>query len=241
MGHELWAHVHEHAHNNFSGTLQAALEKEGLLLATVALEPLAGLLTVERGSYAGWYWLGTVEKRTVKHPDWRRDSGLVAKRYRVLELRNVNDRQALTLPPVAEGDLRLWRAEVDPNAGRPGLDSSQPLLGVDYDLDMVGDGRQGLGVPGSILTPTPTLIALLALHPGEPCSYHDDKGVGLALVTWRAEYDVGDYYLAWPRTFGTGVVIRQDLISNLVAVAGEDRLVLRDFVVGDSELVTGDT
>jgi len=100
----------------------------------------------------------------------------------------------------------------------------------------VGDGRHGLGVPHSLLVPTESLIALLGLRPGPPCSYEDHNGVGRALVTWRAEYDVSDYCLAWPRTCGSGIAIRPDLLAGLVAVAGKDRLLLRDFVVGDSEL-----
>jgi hypothetical protein len=239
-GHELWAQARAYAQGSLRGPVHAALEEESLLVATVALEQPAELPTVERGPYRGWYWLGIVEKRTVKPTDWRRDSDLIAMRYRVLEVRDVNDRQALTLPPVAAGDLRLWRAQIDPISDPTELDSSQPLLGVDHDLSMVSDGRQGLGLPGAILTPTPFLIGVLELQPGKPCTYHDDNGVGLALVTWRADYDVSDYYLAWPRTCGTGVVVRPDLIADLVAVAGQDRLVVRDFVVGDSELVAGD-
>jgi hypothetical protein len=79
-------------------------------------------------------------------------------------------------------------------------------------------------------------VSLLGLHPGPPCTYEDDRGPGLALVTWRAEYDVSDHYLAWPRTHGSGIVIRPDLLTDLTAVVGEDRVVLRDFVVGSAEL-----
>lgn len=236
MGHDLWVHVRERASGSLSENVDEALEEEGLLLATLTLGSVDELPTVKRGPHDGWHWLGTVERRTVKHRDWGRDSELVAERYRVVEIRDVNDRRALTLPPVATGDLRLWRAEIDPAAGQPGLDSSQPLLGIDNDLKIAGDGRQGLGVPSSILTPAPSLIALLGLRPGAPCSYEDDHGVGLALVIWRAEYDVSDYYLALPRTRGSGIVIRPDLHAGLVTAVGSNRLVLRDFVIGDSEL-----
>jgi hypothetical protein len=59
----------------------------------------------------------------------------------------------------------------------------------------------------------------------------------LALVTWRAEYDRSDYYLARPRIRGSGTVIRPDLFDRLAEGAGEHRLVMRDFVVGVAELV----
>ena len=50
-------------------------------------------------------------------------------------------------------------------------------------------GRKGLGVPDSLLVPTTSLIAVLNFHTGAPWTYDDEKGVGLALVTWGAEYD----------------------------------------------------
>jgi hypothetical protein len=81
----------------------------------------------------------------------------------------------------------------------------------------------------------------LALEPGEGCTYHDPDGLGLALVTWRAEYDRSEYYLARPRIQGSGIVIRPDLFDRLVEGAGEHRLVMRDFVVGDAELVAKPT
>ena len=177
----------------------------------------------------------------MKQRDRRRDDDLVARRYRVLEVRDASDRQALTSPPVAAGDLRFWRADIDPSIAPPALDSSQPLIAVDNDLRMVGDGRHGLGVPDSPLVPTPSLIGLLRLQPRTPWSYDDDAGVGLALLTWRAEYDVSDYYLAWPQTCGSGIVIRPDLLRTLGAAAGEDRLILRDFVAGDSELAAAES
>jgi hypothetical protein len=238
-GHELWAQIRERASGCTGGAVEEVLEKDGVLCATLTLEPVSSLLTVERGPYGGWCWLGTVESRAFKHPDWREKRDLIARRYRVAEVRNAGDRQSLTSPPVAEGDLRLWRAKVDPIAAHSVLDSSQPLIGIDHDTDMVGDGREGLGAPRELLVPLPSLVALLALQPGPPCSYEDDDGAGLALVTWRAEYDVSEHYLARPRTYGSGIVIRPDLLANLAATAGDDRIVVRDFIIGVAELANG--
>jgi hypothetical protein len=74
------------------------------------------------------------------------------------------------------------------------------------------------------------------MHPGELCTYHDREGLGLALVTWRAEYETSEYELARPRVRGSGVVIRPDLLDRLADGVGKQRLVLRDFVVGVTEL-----
>jgi hypothetical protein len=234
IGRELWAQI-RHG-ENFETHLEEARDEDGLLCATLTLEPVSSLLTVEGGPYDGWYWFGTVESRVVKQRDWRKKKDLVARRYRVVEVRNAGDRRALTSPPLAEADLRWWRAEVDPGAAASVVDSSQPLLGIDHDVAMAGDGHEGLGVPSELLVPLPSLVALLGVRPGAPCSYEDDDGAGLALVTWRAEYDVSDYYLTWPRTRGSGIVIRPDLLAHLVATAGKDRVVVRDFVVGLADL-----
>lgn len=237
-GHTIWAQVRERAAGSSDMPIEEAADEYESLSATIAIKPASSAPIVESGVFKGWYWFGCMERRLVKHPDWNRDTDLVSKRYRILEVRDLGDRQALTLPPVTRGDLRMWRAGIDPYFDIPLFGTTQPLLGEDHELAMVGDGRQGLGVPGSLLTPTESLIALLNLHPGVPCTYKDKDGIGFALVTWRAEYDISDYYLAWPRTCGSGIVIRPDLLTRLISAVGEPRLVFRDFVMGDLELLT---
>lgn len=236
-GHNIWAQVRERAAGSSDMPIEEAAEQYESLSATLTIKPASSASVVESGIFKGWYWFGTMEKRLVKHPDWNRDADLVSKRYRILEVRDLGDRQALTLPPVTRGDLRMWRAGIDPYFSIPLFGTTQPLVGEDRELAMIRDGRQGLGVPDSLLTPTESLIALLNLRPGVPCTYEDKDGIGFALVTWRAEYDISDYYLAWPRTCGSGIVIRPDLLIRLVAAVGEPRLVLRDFVMGNLELL----
>lgn len=235
-GNELWAQIYERAKGAQDDDIEEALEKADLLCATLTLEPCSSLPTVRGGPYNDWYWLATVESRASKHSDWREKRDLIARRYRAAEVRNPGDRQSLTSPPLGEGDLRWWGAKVEPSVGHSVVDTSQPLIGIDWDVDMVGDGREGLGAPASLLVPLPALLGLLGLHPGPPCSFEDDEGVGLAFAAWRAEYDVSDYYLARPRTHGCGIVIRPDLLASLTAIAGDDRIVVRDFVMGFSEL-----
>jgi len=169
----------------------------------------------------------------VKHPDWHHKTDLLTERYCAIEVRNANDRRALTRPPVASGDFRMWSAEVGYALEAPLLDTSQRLVGVDYELTIVGNSHRGLGVPLPLLVPAVSLISLLKLRPGALYSYEDDNGPALSLFTWRTEYDVSDYYLAWPRTWGSGIVIRLDLLAQLSAAVGAHRLVLRDFIMGD--------
>lgn len=237
-GHNVWEQIHERAAGNSNMPIEEAFQENSHLLATLTITSANFSPVVERGMFRGWYWLGTIENRLVKHQDWHHEADLVAKRYCVLEVRDVDDRQALALPPLTAGDLRMWRAEVAPTFVAPLMSTSQPLVGVDNELIMIGDGRQGLGVPDLLLTPTASLIALLNLHPSVPFSFEDNDGIGLALVTWRAEYDTSEYHLARPRMSGSGIVIRPDLFARLIAAIGERRLVLRDFVVGDLDLLS---
>lgn len=234
---KVWVQIHESRSNVSSSSIVEAAEEDEHLLSTITVKSASCSPIVKGGKFGGWRWLATVENQFVKHPDCRNEADLFVERYCALEVRNVKDRQALTRPPVTTGDLRLWSIEVDHVLEAPLLERSQPLVGVDYELAMVGDGRQGLGVPNPLLSPTVSLIALLKLHPGKPFSCEDENGLALALITWRAEYEISDYYLSRPQLWGCGIVIRPDLFNQLVTTVGEERLVLRDFVMGDLELL----
>ena len=238
-GDAIWGRIRDRARGASTGDsgIEEALDDEGTLVATVRVQPRGSVRNVEHGKFRGWRWLGTMERRWVEPLDWRAEKELSAIRYCVLEVRDIDNRQALNLSPVASGDLRMWKAPIDPVPTAVVLRETQPLIGVDRELQFVGDGREGLGAPPAILTPTAALIMSLALEPGEGCTYRDRDGIGLALVTWRAEYDRSDYYLARPRIRGSGIVIRPDLFDRLAEGAGEHRLVIRDFVIGVAELV----
>jgi hypothetical protein len=231
--HEIWAQIRAHAAGGSRSSIVDSAEENNHVLGTLTVKPASSAPIVEGGKFGGWRWFATVENRFVKHPDWRCETDLFAERYCALEVRNENDKQALTRPPVTNGDLRLWNYEFDYTLETPLTSNSQPLVGVDYELTMADDGHKGLGVPTPLLVPTASLIALLRLHPGVPCSYEDENGLALALVTWRTEYDNSDYYLAWPRMWGCGIVIRPDLLARLISTVGAHRLVLRDFVMGN--------
>ena len=235
-GDPIWTRLREHASGVESPSIGHAAEEDGLLLATLRVDSYTSAATVERGPFRGWRWLATMEQRWVKPSD-RREKDLFAERYTAIEIRDVDDRQAFALPPAASGDLRMWKAEVGPVVLASALGESQPLVGMDRELRFVGDGRQGLGAPKALLVPTAPLLAWLELRPAEFCSYRDCAGLALALVTWRAEYETGEYQLAWPRIRGSGIVIRPDLLVRLAAGAGPPRLVLRDFVMGTVELI----
>jgi len=220
-----------------STRIEEAVESEDQLDATVAIEPAeAAAWLVDNGDFSGWYWLGTMECRRSEQADGRETEELLSSRFRAVEIRDANDRNAFDLPPLTVGDLDLWLTWSLPTGTDIAFQHSQPLIGMDNALDAVGDARSGLGTPRTVLSPTEKLIGALGLEPGERLAFEDDLGTGLALVTWRTEYDRSEHYLGSPRLNGCGIVLRPDLFHRLVQLAGAGRVVIRDFISGSKDL-----
>lgn len=217
--------------------IEDAFESDDQVDATVSIEAAEGASwIVENGEYTGWYWLGTMERRKLEQAEWRETEELLSSRFRGVEIRNADDRTAFDRPPLTVGDLDHWFVWSPFTGTDITFRQSQPLLGVDNALDTVGDARSSLGTPLAILSPTEKLIAALGLQPGERLAFEDDFGNGLALVTWRTEYDRSEHYLDRARLNGCGIVLRPDLFQHLVQLAGPGRLVIRDFISGSKKL-----
>ncbi len=217
--------------------IEEAVESEDQLDATVAIEAAeTAAWLVDSGEFRGWYWLGTMERRRIEQAEWRVTEDLVSNRFKVVEIRDANDRSAFDLPPLTIGDLDLWFTWSLLAGTDITFQHSQPLIGLDNALNAVGDARSGLGAPPGILSPTEKLIGALGLEPGERLAFEDDLGTGLALVTWRTEYDRSEHYLDSPRLNGCGIVLRPDLFHRLMQLAGPGRVVIRDFISGSHEL-----
>jgi hypothetical protein len=233
--HVLWSKVFECANGKTDNKIIDAKTNNEMLCATLSIQSSNDIQPIKNGPYKGWYWLGINEERSIHNDD---KTNLYSERFQIFEIRNIGDRQALLLPPCTHSDLEMWKIDLDDNTVFSLFDSSQPIIGIDRDLTMLGDSKQNLGAPESLLVPTFPIIKALNLHPGTPFTFEDDQGVGLELVTWRSEYDISEYYLAWPRITGSGIVIRSDLFSRLASIAGVDRFVLRDFIFGDRKLLS---
>ena len=215
--------------------VEAASQNGGALLGTATILGTEVVSSLRDGPYGGWRLVAAVERRVIVQPDWRSKEDDIVERYRVVELRQSGDRQALTLPPIASGDLRAWSSSPVPCLRVNGSIRSQPVIGCDYAVRAADDGHHGLGIQRNLLTPAPWLFAALTLKRSTDFVLDDDGGRALALITWRTEYETSDYHLAWPRLCGAGLVVRSDAFDSLVHAAQEG-LIYRDFLVGPSSL-----
>ena len=215
--------------------VEAASQNGGALLGTVAILGTEVVPSLVDGPYGGWRLVATAERRVIPRPDRSSKKDDIAECYRVVELRLSGDRQALTLPPIASGELQAWSSSPVPSLSLNGKIQRQPVIGCDSAVRAAGDGHHGLGIHRHLLTPTSWLVAALTLKRSKYFVLDDDDGRALALVTWRTEYETSDYYLAWPRLCGAGVVVRSDAFDRLV-YAAQGKLILRDFLAGPSSL-----
>ena len=214
--------------------VEAAYQHDGYLHGTLSIRESKAVPKVS-GPYSGWRLMAAVERREISKADWNDKEYDLAERYRVIELRRDGDRQALTVPPITEGRLQASRSTAAFRWSLSERIRTSPIVGLDYKLADLEDGRQGLGVQGDLLTPTPWLLDALKLKEGSGFLLDDDVGPALALITWRTEYDTSDYYLAGPRLYGSGLIVRGDLFEAL-AQSVDSQLVFRDYLTGPSSL-----
>ena len=236
-GDSLWNRLRDRADGGGfgeTGVPVARLKKEQLC-GTVSIGAIGSTPTLEGGPYAGWRLIASAEQRSIAKDSLDRSPDDVATRFRIVELGAGGDREALVLRPVTRGDLRAWFT--DPPFGPAAWDgiSTRPIVGFDVHVPLAQDGHAGLGVQRNLFSPTPWLVTALGLRRGSDFVLDDRNGPALALVTWRTEYDGGEYELAWPRLFGAGLVARGDVFDRLANCA-QGRLIFRDFLGGSSGL-----
>ena len=209
----------------------------GGLLGTAAILGAERVPSVVGGPFSGWRLVATVERRLLARPGWSDKGDDIAKRYRTIELRQTGDQHALDLPPVAEGNFLTWISVSAPILPVKDWSKSRPVIGLDTTMLAADDGYHGLGFQKLLLTPTFWLSAALGLERGTYFILEDTKGPAVALITWRTEYENSDYYLAWPRLHGAGLVVRCDAFEGLVH-ASRGQLIYRDYLASSSTFRT---
>jgi hypothetical protein len=163
--------------------VEAADLHGGFLLGTLTVVAAERAPIRNAGHFRGWRQLAAVERRISPLPNRNGESDLVAVRFRAVELRDSGDLGDLTLPPVADGDLRAWTTRLPSGVSQSAPTQSRPIVGYDSEVAAAGDARHGLGIQTPLLTPTPWLIVTLGLRPGALFVLDNDVGPALALVT----------------------------------------------------------
>lgn len=153
-GDPLWHALLEGAEgaSDVETSITAACQEGNQLLATIDISDGETVPTIVGGPYDGWRLIATIEKRRIPQPDRRSDKDDIAKRFRIIELRLSGDRQALTLPPVAEGDIRTWSPSITPAFSMNRGIRSSPIVGYDWVIRAADDGHLGLGIQRGLLS-----------------------------------------------------------------------------------------
>ena len=215
--------------------VEASGQRGSDLFGTVSVSDPDSVPQIVDGPYIGWRLIATVERREFPRPDFNDHVYDTAVRLRVIEKCWTDSRHNLTTLPVAEGDVRVWKFSSGPYIASSASDQCLPAIGIDSEVTAFRDGHLGLGGHTHLPTPTPWLSMSLELTGNQYFLMNDDKGTALALITWRTEYETSDYYLAWPRLYGAGIVVRDDAFERLVHAA-QGNLRFRDFLQGSSNL-----
>lgn len=210
---------------------------DGELFITLGLsEPDTSPIT-DQPWLRGWFMLAVVENRTLLPPNPSDHRELRSQRFHALELRDPGDEGGFQQPPVGLGDVRLWTTDTNlpPETQLP--DRSARLIGLDPRARSAEDGHFGLGIHLPLLTPSPLLMTLLGVRPGEPFTLSDSRGCGLALLTWRTDYFSRGRDLAHPLVAGSAVIARADLFERLLDT-DRSRYWVRDFLVTNAALAS---
>ena len=215
--------------------VESAWHRGSDLFGTVSVSGPDSVPQIVDGPYIGWRLVATVERREIPRPDFDDHEYDTAVRLRVIENCSAESRHNLTTLPFAEGDIRVCKFSSEPYMASSSSNQCKPAIGIDSEVKAFSDGHLGLGVLTYLPTPTPWLSMSLELTGNQYFLMNDDEGTALALITWRTEYETSDYYLAWPRLYGAGIVVRDDAFERLVH-ATQGNLRFRDFLQGSSNL-----
>jgi hypothetical protein len=230
----VWSELRVRAGDGLPHSLGAAYWDSGNCSATLEINSTDKLVTWSGGHFNGFKIIGWHESRVLKEKDYKNNEDSTATKCCGIEVRIPGSVEGLQFPPVANSNLQDWLQLTKSSDSDLIFTGCHPLIGLDATSHSDGFGFSCLGIPKSILVPTPKLIAALGLFPGDPFVLNDNKGAGLALITWRAEYNVSDYHLAWPMTTGCAIVARPDVINKLLFVIGKERLGYRGHISGEN-------
>ena len=206
--------------------IEAAARNGIHLCGTVTITDSRDVPTVACGHYRGWRLIATIERRIVSRDEPLAKEEDLSQRYRCIELMLPEDREMLTLPPVAVGNFREWNCPEVLGVREKRNSQSQDAIGADFKVP-----HHVLGIQRPLLTPTAWLYAAIKPKHNGYFSLDDDIGPALTLMSWRTEYETSEYHLARPLLFGVGLVARADVFDRLVDV-GQGSLMFRDFVAG---------
>ena len=183
--------------------------------------------------FNGWRLMASIERRKI--PLARSDEEAIAVFYRSIELGCPSNHEILFTEPFAKGDWRRWKP-IFPVKVADEIAKNKPIVGHDFSLHEIGDGKEGLGgLQLGILTPSAWLINFLGIQQSTFFVADNLNGPVLALISWRTEYTgAGQYGIERPRLQGLGLAVRNDAFEKLIFA--HDNLKYRSVLKGPSNL-----
>lgn len=223
------------------------------LVAASSLRCLPGgasaLARVEDGPHTGWVQIGMIERHLTparRYPAWPSRLVLIGLGMEITE-----QQPPATSLPFTSSPWHLWIVpgrRLDPTATADAAAQelaalSSPVVALaDDGRGERGPRRAGLGRPPFLLAPILPLVVTLGLQPTpEICGFSlsDDDGPGLVGRQWRGHlvHD-GSYEPLVPAVEGSDLILRPDLLAQLLDIVGEARVrtgVSASYQAGDED------
>lgn len=245
-GDAIWHQVISSASNletEIAPKLMSAVHDGDRIAVTIVLEDETKIPTISEGLYKAWRAIACLENRiSSPQSNWPAKETVTVTRYAAIELRRSHDHAGLKMPPIGNGDLRVWFLIPPSDIPVQSLDHTGPLIVTNTDNVATVDGMHGLGYSCMPLVPSYALLQKLGLRPGKRLfELVDERGdVGLTARSWRTNYVVSDYEMDWPTLCGTDLIVRPDIFDRIVAVCGS-HLVWREYIEGNDKLLAPQT
>lgn len=178
---------------------------------------------LNEGEFPGWRILGYTEtdRELVGQYTSGKKRHVWSRIDAAIELKRGRDDQS----PHGSGGVDIWLARI-PRTEHIPLDEAGKLVLQD-DSTAHPSGSAGPGWFCPVLSPSPRVVADLALKVSARFEMRDPAGLAIVVRTWRSDYSDGEYSLPTAARVGTALLIRADLFD---ALRREYELSWREFV-----------
>lgn len=207
---------------------------------TIGIEDLGTdqCITLEGSDYRNWRLIGFAEHQKYI-TDSLRGRGFEISQYAGVQLHNLRSDLSKTPPPVLfdeSSSLTDWKRKMESVARFKLSNSMETFVNVDHRLLDYGDHRRGLGLPASMVSPSPWLQQRFHLDPCTDFVMADSEGAAVALLAWRSDYHQPYDGPPFAKCSGTGLILRPDLFDQIVSQSNATSTFRRVLIIPNSAM-----